>query len=45
METENNFKDNDREKVSSNKTPVLTRSTIMGIWVVDTSSQLFKRGS
>ena len=45
METENNFKGNHRENVSSNKTPVLTRSTIMGIWVADTSTQLVKRGS
>ena len=33
------------EKASSNKTPVLIKSTNMGIWVVVTSNQLFIRGS
>ena len=31
------FMDIHREKVPSNKTPALTESTIMGIWVVGTS--------
>ena len=38
-------KDTHREKVPSNKTPALTKSTNMGIWVVGTSNQLFIRGS
>ena len=32
-------------KTPSNKTPALTKSTNMGIWVLGTSSQLFVRGS
>ena len=32
------------EKAPSNKTPVLTKSTDMSIWVVVTSNQLFIRG-
>ena len=33
------------EKVLSNKTQALTKSMKMNIWVVDTSNQLFTRGS
>ena len=32
-----------REKAPSNKTPAITKSTHMGIWVVGTSNQLFIR--
>ena len=39
------FKDTHREKAPSNKTPALTKSMNMDIWVVGTSNQLFKRGS
>ena len=39
------IKDTHREKASSNKTPALTKSRNMGIWVVGTSNQLFIRGS
>ena len=39
------FKDTQREKAPSNKTPALTKSTKMGIWVGGTSNQLFIRGS
>ena len=39
------FKDTHREKVPSNKTPALTKSTNMGIWVVGTWNQGFIRGS
>ena len=39
------FKDAYREKAPSNKTPVLTKSTNMGIWVIGTSNQPFIRGS
>ena len=39
------FKDTHREKALSNKTPVLTNSTNMGIWVIGTSNQPFIRGS
>ena len=35
------IKDTHREKAPSNKTPALTKSTNMGIWVVDTTNQLF----
>ena len=38
-------KDTHREKAPSNKTPALTKSTNMGIWVVGTSNQFFIRGS
>ena len=38
------IKDTHREKGPSNENPVLTKSTIMGIWVVGTSNQLFKTG-
>ena len=38
------FKDNLREKAQSNKTPTLTKSTNMGIWVAGISNQLFIRG-
>ena len=34
-----------REKTPSNKTPVLAKSTNMGIWVVDRTNQVFVRGS
>ena len=39
------IKDTQREKVLSNKTPSLTKSMNMSIWVVGTSNQLFIRGS
>ena len=39
------LKDTHREKALSNKTPALTKSRHMGIWVVGTSNQLFIRGS
>ena len=39
------LKDTHRKKAPSNKTPALTNSTNMGIWVVGTSYQLFIRGS
>ena len=39
------FKDAHREKVPSNKTPTLRKSTKLGIWVVGTSNRLFIRGS
>ena len=42
---ENVLKDTPREKALSNKTPALTKSTNMGIWVVRTTNQLFIRGS
>ena len=37
------IKDSHREKAPSNKTPALTKSTNLGIWVVGTTSQLFIR--
>ena len=40
-----NVKDTHREKAPANKTPALTESSNMGIWVVRTSNQLFIRGS
>ena len=33
------------EKATSNKIPVLTKSSNMGIWVVGTTNQLFIRSS
>ena len=36
------FKDTDREKARSNKTPVYTKS-MNYIWVVSTLNQLYKR--
>ena len=42
---ENGTEDIHKEKAPSNKTPALTESINMGIWVVGTSSQLFIRGS
>ena len=33
------------ENVPSNKTKALAKSMTMGIWVVGTSNQLFRRGS
>ena len=38
------FKDTHREKAPSNKTPVLIKSTNIGIWIVGTTNQLFTRG-
>ena len=38
-------KDTHREKAPSNKTPALTKSMNMGIWVAGTSTRLFIRGS
>ena len=38
------IKDTHREKAPSNKTPALTKSRNMGIWVVRTLNQLFIRG-
>ena len=37
------FKDTHREK--ANKTPALTKSLNMSIWVAGISNQLFRRGS
>ena len=37
--------DTHREKAPSNKTPALTKSRNMGIWVFDKLNQLFSRGS
>ena len=39
------LKDTHREKVPSNKTPALRKSTNMGVWAVVTLNQLFIRGS
>ena len=39
------LKDTHREKAPSSKTPTLTKSMNMDIWVVGTSNQLFLRGS
>ena len=39
------FKDTHREKTSLNKTPVLTKSMNMDIWIVGTIKQLFVRVS
>ena len=39
------FKGTHREKGPSNKTPALTKSTNMDIWLVGTLNQLFIRGS
>ena len=39
------LKDTHREKAPSNKTPALTKSMNMDIWVFGTSNQLFTRGS
>ena len=41
----NILKDSHKKKVPSNKTPVLTKSTNMDIWVFGTSNQLFIRVS
>ena len=38
------FKGAHKEKAPSNKTPTLTKSMIMDIWVVGTSNELFVRG-
>ena len=40
-----NLKDIHREKAPSNKTPTLTKSMNMDIWVVGASNRLFLRGS
>ena len=39
------LKDTHREKAPSDKTPALTESINMDIWVVGTSNQSFIRGS
>ena len=39
------LKETQRGKVPSNKTPALTKSMNMNIWVVDISNLLFIRGS
>ena len=39
------FKDTDREKAPSNQTPALSKCTKIGTWVVNTSNQLFIKGS
>ena len=39
------IKDTHRKKEPSNKTPTLTKSRNMGIWIVGTINQLFMRGS
>ena len=39
------LKDTHREKAASNKTPTLSTSMNMDIWVLGTSNQLFMRGS
>ena len=39
------LEDTHRKKAPSNKTPALTESTNMGIWIVGTSNQLCIRGS
>ena len=39
------IKDTHKEKVLSNKTPVLTKNMNIDIWVVGTSNQLLIRGS
>ena len=39
------LKDTHREKSPSNKTPALTKSMNMNIWVIGTSKQVFIRGS
>ena len=41
----NSIKDTHKEKAPSNKTPVLRKSTNMGVWAVGTLSQFFIRGS
>ena len=35
------FQDTHREKATLDKTPAITKSTNMSIWVVGTSNQLF----
>ena len=39
------IEDTHREKALPNKTPALTKSMTMDIWVVGTSNQLLIRGS
>ena len=41
----NGFKNTHSEKTPLNKTPALTKSINMDIWVAGTSNQLFVRGS
>ena len=41
----NLLKDTHKEKVPSDKTPVITKSMNMDIWLVGTSNQLFISGS
>ena len=41
----NAVKDTHREKAPSNETPALTKSTIMAIWIVSTTNELFIRDS
>ena len=41
----NYINDTHMEKAPSNKTPALTKTANMGIWIVGTTNQLFKRGS
>ena len=41
----NYINDTHREKAPSNKTPALTKTANMGIWIVGTTNQLFIRGS
>ena len=41
----NLLKDTRKEKVPSDKTPVITKSMNMDIWLVGTSNQLFISGS
>ena len=38
------IEDTHREKAASNKSPALTKSRNMSIWVVGTSDQIFIRG-
>ena len=45
MHLEFPVKDTHREKALSYKTPALTKSTNIGIWIVGTANQLVIRGS
>ena len=38
------IKDNHREKAPSNKTPMLRKSTNIGVWALGTLNQLFIKG-
>ena len=44
-ELEEEVKDSHRDKTPSYNTPVLRKSTNMGVWAVGTLNQLFIRGS